>query len=49
MLTVVSGHTVVHSESTNARMTTLPRNCCSDIRWPNWFEQRDAGRGLFTQ
>src|SRR5437773_1477834 len=45
MLTVVSGHTVVHSESTNARMTTLPRNCCSDIRWPNWLSSVMPGAG----
>jgi hypothetical protein len=27
---VVSGHTVVHSESVNARITTLPRNELSE-------------------
>src|SRR4029077_1177002 len=45
MLTVVNGHTVVHSESTNARMTTLPRNCRSDIRWPNWLSSVMPGAG----
>src|SRR5215469_10947504 len=45
MLTVVSGHTVVHSESTKARMTTLPRNWCSDMRWPNWLSSVMSGAG----
>ena len=45
MLTVVSGHTVVHWESTNARMTALPRNWLSAIRWPNWFSSRISGAG----
>src|SRR6266542_3520496 len=36
MLAVVSGHTVVHWESVNARMTTLPRN---------WLTSRKPGAG----
>ena len=43
MLCVVSGQTVVHSESSNASMTTLPRNWLSDIGWPNWFCSRKSG------
>src|SRR6266480_3318943 len=43
MLTVVSGHTLVHSESTNASTTALPRNWLSAIRWPNWFSSRMSG------
>src|SRR5580698_2397844 len=36
MLCVVSGQTVVHSESSNDSMTTLPRN---------WFVSRKSGAG----
>ncbi len=43
MLAVVSGHTVVHCESVNARMTTLPRNWRNDIGWPNWLTSRKSG------
>src|SRR6266550_3134575 len=43
MLCVVSGQTVVHSESSNASMTTLPRNWLSDIGWPNWLRSRKSG------
>src|ERR671922_1269109 len=43
MLCVVSGQTVVHSESSNASMTTLPRNWLSDIGWPNWFRSLKSG------
>src|ERR1700759_3676500 len=46
MLCVVSGQTVVHSESSKASMTTLPRNWLSDIGWPNWLCSRKAGAGL---
>ena len=46
MLCVVSGQTVVHSESSNASMTTLPRNWLSDIGWPNWLRSRKSGAGL---
>src|SRR5215467_3511015 len=46
MLCVVSGHTVVHSESSKASMTTLPRNWLSDIGWPNWFRSRKSGAGF---
>ena len=45
MLTVVSGQIVVHSELTNARMTTLPRNWCSDMSWPNWLRSAMSGAG----
>ena len=45
MLCVVSGQTVVHWESSNASMTTLPRNWLSDIGWPNWFCSRKSGAG----
>src|SRR5260370_6682938 len=45
MLCVVSGQTVVHWESSNARMTTLPRNWLSDIGWPNWLTSRKSGAG----
>jgi len=45
MLCVVSGQTVVHSESSNDSMTTLPRNWLSDIGWPNWFVSRKSGAG----
>src|SRR5262249_55065087 len=45
MLCAVSGQTVVHSESSNASMTTLPRNWLSDIGWPNWFRSRKSGAG----
>src|SRR3984885_5284560 len=40
---VVSGQTVVHSESLNARMTTRPRNWLSDIGWPNWLTSLMSG------
>src|SRR6478609_9320959 len=46
MLCVVSGQTVVHSESSNASMTTLPRNWLSDIGWPNWLRSRKSGADL---
>ncbi len=46
MLCVVSGQTVVHSESSKASITTLPRNWLSDIGWPNWFRSRKSGAGL---
>src|SRR6266550_792292 len=46
MLCVVSGQIVVHSESSNASMTTLPRNWLSDIGWPNWLRSRRSGAGL---
>ena len=45
MLCVVSGQTVVHSESSNDSMTTLPRNWLSDIGWPNWFTSAMSGAG----
>src|SRR6516162_6407536 len=45
MLCAVSGHTVVHSESWNDSMTTLPRNWLSDIGWPNWFSRAMSGAG----
>ena len=40
---VVNGHTVVHSESLNARMTTLPRNECSETGCPNWSASEKSG------
>src|SRR5215471_16946894 len=43
MLIVVSGHTLVHCESTNERMTTLPRNWLSAMRWPNWLTRWMSG------
>src|ERR1700722_6061195 len=43
---VVSGQTVVHSESLNARMTTRPRNWLSDIGWPNWLTSLMSGAFL---
>src|SRR6201996_3446456 len=43
MLCVVSGQTVVHSESSNPSITTLPRNWLSDIGWPNWLVSRKSG------
>src|SRR5215469_13761830 len=46
MLCVVSGQTVVHSESSNPRITTLPRNWLSDIGWPNWFVSLMSGAGV---
>src|SRR5580698_9396223 len=45
MLCVVSGQIVVHSESSNDSMMTLPRNWLSDIGWPNWFVSRKSGAG----
>jgi hypothetical protein len=35
----------VHCESTKARMTTLPRNWLSAMRWPNWLTSRMSGAG----
>src|SRR5215469_4670004 len=50
MLCVVSGQTVVHSESSNPSMTTLPRNWLSDMCWPNWFVRLISGAGwLFSE
>src|SRR5690348_11122993 len=46
MLCVVSGQTVVHSESSKPSMTTLPRNWLSDIGWPNWLTSLKSGAGL---
>ena len=46
MLCVVNGQTVVHWESSNASMTTLPRNWLSDIGWPNWFCSRKSGAAV---
>ena len=43
MLSLVSGQTVVHSESVNATITTLPRKSLSDMRWPNWFTRLKSG------
>src|SRR5580692_8151062 len=43
MLCVVSGQTVVHSESSKPSMTTLPRNWLSDIGWPNWLTSLMSG------
>src|SRR6202035_5699363 len=43
---VVSGQTVVHSESSKDRMTTLPWNWLSDIGWPNWLTSLTSGAGL---
>src|SRR5262245_5898874 len=43
MLSVVSGHTVVHSESSKDSRMTLPRNWLSDIGWPNWLVSRKSG------
>src|SRR5215467_12331302 len=49
MLCVVSGQTVVHSESSNPSITTLPRNWLSDMCWPNWFVRLISGAGwLFS-
>jgi len=45
MLWVVSGQTVVHSESSKPSMTILPRNWLSDIGWPNWFTSLMSGAG----
>src|SRR5215831_20184590 len=45
MLCVVSGQTVVHSESSNPSKTTLPRNWLSDIGWPNWLVSVKSGAG----
>ena len=42
---VVSGQIVVHSESLNARITTLPRKSCSDTGWPNWSVSVKSGAG----
>src|SRR6185437_13059416 len=43
---VVSGHTVVHSESSKDSTTTRPRNWLSDIGWPNWLTSLKSGAGL---
>src|SRR6202012_2116640 len=43
---VVSGQTVVHSESSKDSMTTRPRNWLSDIGWPNWFVSWKSGAAL---
>src|SRR5580692_5897279 len=43
---VVSGQTVVHSESSKDSMTTRPRNWLSDIGWPNWLTSLMSGAGL---
>src|SRR5579859_5168349 len=47
MLCVVSGQTVVHSESSKPSRMTLPRNWLSDIACPNWFTSRKSGAGEF--
>ena len=46
MASVVSGQTVVHSESTNPITTALPRNCWSDMGWPNWLVSFTLGAGV---
>src|ERR1700761_8465066 len=46
MASVVSGQTVVHSESTNDSSTALPRNWLSDIGWPNWLVSLTSGAAL---
>src|ERR1700749_4640069 len=43
---VVSGQTVVHSESSKDSMTTRPRNWLSDICWPNWLTSLTSGAAL---
>lgn len=42
---VVSGHSVVHSESSNASSTTLPRNDRKDTGSPNWSLSVKLGAG----
>src|SRR5262249_21615227 len=49
MLSVVSGQTVVHSESSKDSRMTLPRNWLSDIGWPNWFVSRKSGAGALPR
>src|SRR6266702_1494769 len=46
MLTVLSGHTVVHSESTNATTTALPRNWRSETCEPNWLVSVKPGAAV---
>src|ERR1700759_4763682 len=46
MARVVSGQTVVHSESTNASTPALPRNWLSDMAWPNWLVSVTLGAAL---
>src|ERR1700761_1317294 len=46
MASVVSGQTVVHSESTNPSSTALPRNWLSDMGWPNWLVSLTLGAAL---
>src|ERR1700742_2620377 len=43
MASVVSGQTVVHSESTKLSSTALPRNWLSDMAWPNWLVSLTLG------
>src|SRR6185437_5208448 len=43
---VVSGQTVVHSESSKPSRTTRPRNWLSDIGWPNWLTSLKSGAAL---
>src|SRR5882757_4821318 len=46
---VVSGQTVVHSESSKDSRTTRPRNWLSDIGWPNWLTSLTSGAGLLPR
>ena len=46
MLTVLSGQIVVHSESTKARTTALPRNWLSETREPNWLVSVKPGAAV---
>src|SRR6202012_1759137 len=46
MASVVSGQTLVHSESTNPSSTALPRNWLSDMGWPNWLVSLTLGAAL---
>src|ERR1700744_5498142 len=46
---VVSGQTVVHSESSKDSRTTRPRNWLSDIGWPNWVTSLTSGAGLLPR
>src|ERR1700744_3219885 len=43
MASVVSGQTVVHSETTKLSSTALPRNWLSDMAWPNWLVSLPLG------
>lgn len=43
---VVSGHMLVHSESTKASTTTFPRNWLSDVGVLNWLVRVKFGAGL---